>query len=373
MRALFVSEGSLGSGIMGPVAVAEAIRGGLDGRPDVVARFVGLGPQGTAAGLAAREVPGLRGLDLDLQPVRWHAVQAVRARHLVEHALESFAADVLHVNSHSIAMGLGATMGTIPTLLAVDVTVLEWQTMGVWRPFRPYSRALLAPSLARERRALERAASVLAFTEWSAEGVRRAAPGARVEVLHPGLDLERYRPAPRPARDRPRLLFVGGRFAEKGGDDLLRAVGPLLGHELDVDLVTSATVPATHGVTVHRLASGTPELVRLYQEADIFCLPTHADAVPWAVLEAMASGAPVISTAVGAIPELLDHGAAGVIVAPHDVEALAAAVRGLLADRGRRDAVAARARARCEEHFDHRRQADRLVDLARRLSTAPQS
>ena len=70
-----------------------------------------------------------------------------------------------------------------------------------------------------------------------------------------------------------------------------------------------------------------------------------------ALLEAMAAAVPVLSTTVGGIPDILDHGQAGVLVSPGDVPALAAAMLELIQDRDLRDTLALRGRLRVEAAF----------------------
>jgi glycosyltransferase involved in cell wall biosynthesis len=113
---------------------------------------------------------------------------------------------------------------------------------------------------------------------------------------------------------------------------------------------------------VHRLQADDPDLVALYQQADLLCLPSHGDAVPWVVLEAMATATPVVASGVGAIPELLDGERAGVIVPAGDVAALRAAVTGLLGDPDRRAELGARGRALAEERYDARRQSAAILE-----------
>ncbi len=184
---------------------------------------------------------------------------------------------------------------------------------------------------------------------------------------HPGLDLERYRPAPRRVRMRPRVLFVGGRFAAKGGEDLIEALADGLGSEVDLDVVTPEPVPERPGLRIHRLDPSDPELLDLQQQADVFCLPTYGDSNPWVLLEAMACATPVVSTPVGGIPGMLEDGRAGVLVPHGDPRALGEALRALLADPERRAELGARGRARCEAHYDARRQ---FAALAERLREA---
>jgi hypothetical protein len=123
---------------------------------------------------------------------------------------------------------------------SVDVPVWTWRAMAIWRPLRPYSRRALAASLALERRTLAAAPLVHVWTAWAEAGVHASAPGARTFRAHPGLDVSRYRPAERAARARPRVLFVGGRFEQKGGRDLVDALAPLLGTDVELDVVTPA-------------------------------------------------------------------------------------------------------------------------------------
>ncbi len=350
---------------MGHASVRTSVRDGLAGIEDVEATFISLPKLSGFARLATRGVPGLRSADLDVAPTRWHLVQAVRARRALLRILETTRADLLHVNSHSIAMALADLMGRIPTILSVDATVWDVRTMEIWRPLRPYSRAMIAPSLSFEGRSLRAAARIVVFSEWAHRAVKRIDAATRCVVLHPGIDVDRFRPAIRRPGRGTRVLFVGGRFEQKGGHDLLAAVAPLLGTHVEVDLVTQDNVPASDTVRVHPLSAGDPRLISLYQQADIFCMPTHADASPFAVLEAMACGLPIVSTPVAAIPEMLDQGRAGLLVRPGDRREIRAKIERLVAERALRAELGRRARRRVEERFDSRRQTVRLIGLMR--------
>jgi glycosyltransferase involved in cell wall biosynthesis len=365
VRVLFLNEGVLEAGPMGHASVRTSVRDGLAGIEDVEATFISLPKLSGFARLATRGVPGLRSADLDVAPTRWHLVQAVRARRALLRILETTRADLLHVNSHSIAMALADLMGRIPTILSVDATVWDVRTMEIWRPLRPYSRAMIAPSLSFEGRSLRAAARIVVFSEWAHRAVKRIDAATRCVVLHPGIDVDRFRPAIRRPGRGTRVLFVGGRFEQKGGHDLLAAVAPLLGTHVEVDLVTQDNVPASDTVRVHPLSAGDPRLISLYQQADIFCMPTHADASPFAVLEAMACGLPIVSTPVAAIPEMLDQGRAGLLVRPGDRREIRAKIERLVAERALRAELGRRARRRVEERFDSRRQTVRLIGLMR--------
>jgi glycosyltransferase involved in cell wall biosynthesis len=364
LRVLFVNEAALhGAHVMGTLPVERALVEAVRRRDDVEGHFVSLAPSGPAARLLARGLPLLDPLDLDLQPLRWHLVNGAVALRLVRNELAQFKADVVHVNTQAIAMLMARQMRRRPFFVSVDATAWAWHRLDRSRRLHRHSRILFAPSAALERRTFRHAHTIVAWTAWARNLVQDAVPDARVVELNPGIDLKRFRPADRVPRERPRLLFVGGRFDAKGGFDLLAAVRHLLGTEVELDVVTPAPVPATPGVHVHRLSPADERLVSLYQQADLFCLPTYADTMGWAIIEAMACGTPVIATPVGAIPEVIGGDQAGMTVEPGDVASLRTAIEELLADDARRSALGAAARARCERVYDARRQTASLIEL----------
>jgi glycosyltransferase involved in cell wall biosynthesis len=102
-----------------------------------------------------------------------------------------------------------------------------------------------------------------------------------------------------------------------------------------------------------RLTAETPEHLRdrvrwrgpspgpdhAFAEFDVLCLPSAFEAFPLAIVEALTRGVPVMASASGSVPEMLDHGRAGVVVEPVTREAWTAALDGVLADRGRTAAL----------------------------------
>ena len=364
-RPLFVNEGALGAGVVGHPRVEDSIRSYVERQPDIEARFARLPPMTAIQRFAVRGLPGLGSLDIDAQRTRWHLVQSRRARSVVRAAIAHEPVDALHVNSHSIGLSIGDVMREVPTFLSVDSTIRAWEHLGVWRPTRPWTDALLAPSYSRERRAFGLAAGVISWTKWSGNCVLAICPEARVYKIHPGIDIELFKPATREPRERLRVLFVGGRFVEKGGLLLLDALQPRLGIDVDLDVVTTSPLDPRRGVRVHRLGAGSPELVRLFQQADVFCLPTFADAAPFAVAESLACGTPVVSTTVGAIPELLGSGRGGIAIPPRNGRALREALDALLDDPTRRSAMGAYGRSHSVLEMDTEKQASRLLAIMR--------
>ena len=103
-------------------------------------------------------------------------------------------------------------------------------------------------------------------------------------------------------------------------------------------------------------------------EATILVHPSNGigDAVPTVIKEAMALGLPVVASDLVGIPELLDHGKCGRLVAPGNVEALAQAIEDLLADETLRLRYATAARRYAEETFDLWQNGARLAEVLRR-------
>jgi glycosyltransferase involved in cell wall biosynthesis len=99
-----------------------------------------------------------------------------------------------------------------------------------------------------------------------------------------------------------------------------------------------------------------------YQAADIYFHPSRADTAPFSVLEAMASGLPVLATSVGGIPEQVEDGRTGYLVNPGDTMAMAERLGILLSDPESCADMGEAGRARVLERFDFERQAEDFID-----------
>ena len=97
--------------------------------------------------------------------------------------------------------------------------------------------------------------------------------------------------------------------------------------------------------------------------ADVFCLPSFAEGVPVVLMEAMALGVPVVTTRVMGIPELVEDGVSGLLVAPGSRGELAGALQRLIDDAQLRAALGEAARRRVEAEHDLDRSAAQLRAL----------
>ncbi len=145
------------------------------------------------------------------------------------------------------------------------------------------------------------------------------------------------------------ILIVGTALKRKGWIDLFDALAAVKkvnsgfilvgGHAGSQDLVP-ADEAAKRGLTAEFLDLGEirpQDLGKLYNAADIFCLPSHWEGLPTVVIEAMSSGLPVITTNVCGQPEVVsNNGVNGILVTPKDIPALTEALLTLIADAGKR-------------------------------------
>jgi glycosyltransferase involved in cell wall biosynthesis len=371
-RILFLNQGLASPvGVMGHPRAHDALRS----VPDSV--YAGLGVEPTLQELRPfsrfervlkKRLPGAG--PHDLGPFRWQLARGQAAREVVTGVVQSQSHDAVHLTTHVAGLTLGRLYRQVPVALSVDVPMWQWQQILRRLPPRATPTWDMRAALQLEKRALEAAAVVVAWTDTVAAQLRIAAPAAKIMTIHPGLDIQSFTPGGKSRRADPvRVLFVGGRFRDKGGNDLLDALAPELGTRVELDVVTtSPEVPALPGLRVHRLRPNDPRLLALFREADIFCLPSHSDAVPWVVLEAMSSGCAVVASKVGSIDEMLGHGTAGATVDAGNVQELRSLLRMLIENPERRATMGRAARARAGERYDAQRQTARLASAMRDLA-----
>jgi glycosyltransferase involved in cell wall biosynthesis len=207
------------------------------------------------------------------------------------------------------------------------------------------------------------------------------APPERTALLYGGVDVRRFVPCPDEARDG--VLFVGRLTPHKGVDRLLAALPPgarltiagSTGHDArppECDYPSLLRRLAANRAVRFQVPAPDAELPVLYRRARVFVLPSvertvYGREVPVSellgltLLEAMASGTPVVASRLGGIPEIVEDGVTGHLVPPGDVEALRDRLADLL-DRPRQAAaMGAAARERVLERFTWRACAERCL------------
>ena len=204
-------------------------------------------------------------------------------------------------------------------------------------------------------------------------------PAARVMVLYNPTSLPESIPV-RSGRANVQLLFLGRIGARKGAFDLLQAYTALpatvrertrlvFAGDGEVESLRAQAAALGAQVEVHAWVDAR-QRDALLAESDIFVLPSHSEGVPMAMLEAMASGLPVVTTPVGGIPDVVADRCEGLMVAPGQIQELGAALQKLIEDEPLRLRLGRHARMRAE-NFDIERYSADLARIYRRLlSTA---
>lgn len=207
---------------------------------------------------------------------------------------------------------------------------------------------------------------VLAVSAPGGEALRELVPGLHVGVVDNAVDVGAALPA-RPAEQPAVLLYVGTLTRRKGVLDLVAAldilaeqgcvpVVQIVGGSNEVGEIEAEELRQairTCQLPVDLLGSlDARQVAERLAGASVFVLPSHWEGQPIAILEAMAAGLPVVSTTVGATPDVVRDEVDGLLVPPHAPQRLAAALLELVGDPAKRARMGASARVRARERFD---------------------
>jgi colanic acid/amylovoran biosynthesis glycosyltransferase len=329
--------------------------------------------------------PGYRGLlratarSALARPLGYARALAFVARHRLGR-LVLLAASYAEVVRGKAIEHLHAGYGTTPATVAMLTS---------WLSGRPYSFTLHAYDLFQENPTLtfkaNHARFVSTISQFNKEFIARTFPAIdlrRVQVVRLGVDLETWSMRPPASRSGPtQCLCVANLVPFKGHEVLLRAVAALhqRGTAVRCALVGDGplrpdleALAATLGIgaVVEFTGRLDPAAVRArLAAADVFILPGvvdqggNRDGIPVALMEAMATGVPVVSSVVSGIPELVKDGETGWLCPPGDAPALADAIHDVARDAARAQARAQAARRWVEAEFDLRRTAREMIRL----------
>jgi colanic acid/amylovoran biosynthesis glycosyltransferase len=222
---------------------------------------------------------------------------------------------------------------------------------------------------------------VIAISEYNRRLLLDRCPSARVEVVHCGVDAERYAPKPLDARDRNRVVCVASLSSKKGHVHLIDALALLAEAHPSIALDLVGDGPERDNIVGRARDRGVADRVRLQgarssedvraalARARMFALPSvrlrsgRMEGIPVALMEAMASGVPVIASRLSGIPELVEDGVTGLLVPPGNPLALAVAMARILEDDVLAAELARSARELVERSFSLAGETQRLGDL----------
>jgi glycosyltransferase involved in cell wall biosynthesis len=219
---------------------------------------------------------------------------------------------------------------------------------------------------------------------WHMRGVR----AQREEIIANGIDLDRFHPAMPQQRAAMRwragvrddTLLLGccaGLREEKRHDLVLAAAAQLAVRGLRIHLLFIGDGPQREslqglanqlGLRDRLHITGFVDDVEDWLSAcDVVCLASSHEVQPLALMEAQASGLPVVASAVGAVAELIDHGRTGLLFPRGDSTRLADGIQTLAAPAARQ-AIAEQARLHAQAHYDRRQMVERYRDLLGELA-----
>jgi len=215
--------------------------------------------------------------------------------------------------------------------------------------------------LACQRLAYRAAHLVVANSAAAAEQLRaEEVPAAKIRTIPNGVDCAAFAT---PERDRPitRITTVANLRPEKGHDTLIAAASLILQRHPEVEFHLIGDGPLRASLVrqvnlrglrskVH-LVGERPDVPAQLAASDLFVLPSRSEACPNSVLEAMASGLPIVASRVGGIPELIDSGVHGLLVEPDAPDSLAAAALDLIDHPARARALGRAAREAAVQRF----------------------
>lgn len=214
--------------------------------------------------------------------------------------------------------------------------------------------------------------------EWQ---VRLGVQERKIRLTPNGSDPNLFRPVPRPAGDRTVVLTMARIYQIKGIEFLLRAAAivlpkvpsvlfRVLGEPADPEYFNKCRhIVAENGIQEGVEFGSTKNPAGAYADADMFCLPSISEGMPYSVLEAMFSGRAVVATDVGNMSEVL--AGTGIVVPPADPESLARALLSLLEGDGAREyreSLAASALKRAQSLYTIDQAIDRFRDMYQSLT-----
>jgi glycosyltransferase involved in cell wall biosynthesis len=366
--------------------VVEAIEGGLSRHVAQVVRHV---PGEHHVALPAERVGGFTdstavttmtaaGAHLHVTPMRRsptnfrNTIALARIRRLIR----SLRPDVVH--GHSSIGGAAARLAAAGT--------------GTPRVYTPNGLLSSPAAFSIERRLGRLTEALVAVSETEAEiAARRGlARPERIVVIPNGIELEDPGPPVLDLRARlgidgstPLVGTIARLAPQKAPEVFVRACARVAVEVPEARFVLVGEGPLARLVAAELVAArldgrmlhlrGVHGAATLLRQLDVFVLASRYEGGPYAPLEAMRAGTPVVVTDVTGSRDTVEHERSGLVVPPDDPVALAAAVTRLLADPPLRRRLAEAGRARLADHFDVRRMAERLANLYQTLPSPPKA
>lgn len=227
------------------------------------------------------------------------------------------------------------------------------------------------------RKVMPHVTHFLPRTEWCAESLRRdyGISNEKITVCPGGIDTDLWKPTERPENRIPQLLFVGNDFLRKGGEILVSVFKNYLKGKAHLCIISKDPYLDNYkneeGITIVNTLTHErlPELIRYYNNSDIFVFPTKSDQMGQVLLEASSMSLPMIGTAVGGTSEIIKHDETGYLIPFGSQEAVwGETILKLIEKKELRKRFGQNARALALSHFSKNVLMTRLENLLRTVA-----
>lgn len=219
-------------------------------------------------------------------------------------------------------------------------------------------------------KALERADLVTAVSHFTANLVREELGYRKeIKVIYNGVDLAKFCPLRRKESDTPLKVLFAGNLTRRKGADLLPEIARRLNKGIVIQYARGLRAKPHHFTSERLLDLGSidhTKMPEVYRQADILLLPTVREGLPLVVMEAMASGLPVVATNCSSLPELITDGKGGFLCGLGNAAEFADRINQLAASLALRREMGQFNRARAEKDFS----LDQMVGNYRALFSA---
>ncbi len=298
---------------------------------------------------------------------------------------DSFPVDIVHANlplvpNFAVPSGYGRTL--------VSTVHSTWKGESDAIRSEPYSRLNANEKFMVsfnwflrifEEKMLERSSKIIAVSEFTRKELLEyyQINPSKIHVIHNGVDIEKFQPEANKQKAKAELGFnpsdiailsVGRLYARKGLFTLIEAMPPIVTRFKNAKLIISGKGQSNEmnklihhanrlGVGENIIFTGyfpDKKLPKLYQAADIFAFSTFYEHHPFAILEAMSTGLPVVTNSVGGIPETIENGRNGLLCRPFNPHEFSQKILYFLEHPALASEMALQARRTVVDRFDWR-------------------
>ncbi len=331
---------------------------------------------------------------LPLLTSNWTLEAGWLTRRAIAKAERQVGLDALFFHTQVMAVLATKWIKRIPSIVSLDATPLQYDELGGAYNHRRGAHWLEDQKWRLNRNCFHHAQQIVAWSEWAKAGLVAdyEVPAEKVTVIPPGIAVAEWqRQQPRSVNSGPvRILFVGGDLERKGGHELISVFQQLRSHlaerdagpVLELHLVTKSALPpalttadgapSTPGLHVHReMQPNSTALKALFQQCDIFCLPTNGDCLPLSLIEASAAGLPSVTTQIGGTAEVVAEGQTGFRIRVGDQAALFDRLRWLIENPQLRLTLGERASTVAQQRFDAEKTTGQILALLKAAMPCP--